>query len=146
MDGTLAEQMQRLAHRLAELERRVANQRRTGVVTAADPAAGRWKVRLRDGMITGWLPAQEIAAGAIRIWAPPSLGEQVVIASESGDLADAEIIGRLPSAAHPSPHDREAELVIAIGSTRLTLTPSAIEMRSDDFRLAVSGFIDFEQD
>ncbi len=132
-----------LSSRLSQAERRLANLRRTGVVAEADFATGRYRVKLRDGAGAGflspWIPAREIAAGAIRAWAPLAIGEQVTISSESGDLTDAIIEGSLPSQTFPRPHDQGAELVIVIGETRLTLTGGEAKIESPAIRLESAG-------
>src|SRR5690606_17115602 len=56
---------------------------------------------------------------------PPTVGEQVNVVSESGDLTDAEIDMSIPSTANPRPHDG-AEAVITKGSSRITLGDDAV--------------------
>ena len=45
-------------------------------------------------MITGWIPWAEPAAGANKTHNPPSVGQQVQILSESGDLYDGGYSGQ----------------------------------------------------
>ncbi|PTQ90282.1 phage baseplate assembly protein V [Agitococcus lubricus] len=52
---------------------------------------------------TNWLSVGHTRMGAVKEWNPPSVGEQVVLVSPSGDLSQAVIIAALSSIAHPSP-------------------------------------------
>lgn len=135
LPNALSDILAGLVHDVQDLKRRRANGRRTGVVEAVDRANGRYRVRLRTEsgapMLTPWIPARTIAAGAIRAVVAHAVGEQVVVTSESGDLDDAEIAGALPSAAAPGPSAAEGELIIEIGTTRLALSPSAIRLTAD---------------
>lgn len=137
----LDDQIAALARRLGELERRFAGARRTGVVVEADPVAGRYRVRLRsagDGgapVLTPWIPLRAMAMGALRVHAPVSIGEQVTVESENGDLTDAVITGSLTSEARPSPDGSADVLVIDIGETRLTLTATGATLKTPTLRL-----------
>jgi len=52
---------------------------------------------------TNWLSIGHARMGAVKDWNPPSVGEQVVLLSPSGDLSQAIIIASLSSTANPSP-------------------------------------------
>lgn len=52
---------------------------------------------------TNWLSVGHPRMGAVKEWNPPSVGEQVVLVSPSGDLSQAVIIAALSSNANPSP-------------------------------------------
>jgi phage baseplate assembly protein gpV len=111
----LPEQLDEMRRRLAELERRVGSQSRTGVVTEVDAVNGLARVRLTEGdapMLTGWLRWVEPAAGANKTHNPPSVGQQVEIRSESGDLHDATIQGSVNSAANGRPSGEGDEFVL----------------------------------
>ncbi|RUR27698.1 phage baseplate assembly protein V [Vreelandella nanhaiensis] len=77
---------------VAELLRLIENLLRFGVIAEVDhgeldkrlPA-----VRVRSGqLLTGWLPWANGRAGTTRDWNPPTVGEQVMILSPGGDLAN----------------------------------------------------------
>ncbi|MCA1263302.1 phage baseplate assembly protein V, partial [Nitratireductor aquimarinus] len=73
--------------RIAELERRGRNRKRTGVVAELDLKKGLARVRISDGdrpFLSPWVPWKEIAAGGIKSHIPPTVGEQVDLVSESG--------------------------------------------------------------
>lgn len=126
---TLPEQIADLYRRDAERSRRERNRKRTGVVAEVDHAKGLARVRLSaqggKEFLTGWLPWKEIASGGIKSHIPPTVGEQVNVVSESGDLTDAEIDMSIPSTANPRPHDG-AEAVITKGGSRITIGDDAV--------------------
>lgn len=96
---------------LADLQRRLENTVRTGTVMAvdlSDPAAPR--VRVKDGALeTDWLPFGTTRAGAVRTWSAPTVGEQVVLLSPSGELKSAVVICGLYCAANPAPSSNPSE-------------------------------------
>jgi hypothetical protein len=122
----LPEQMDDMRRRLAALERRFGSQGRTGVVTEVDAANGLARVQLTDGdapMLTGWIPWTEPAAGANKTHNPPSVGQQVEIKSESGDLHDATIQGSLNSASNGRPSGAGDEFVLlSVGAASIKAT------------------------
>lgn len=134
MSDTLANVIADLQRRLFELERRAANRKRTGVVDEIDPARGLARVRLEDGeqaYRTGWMPWKEVAAGGISTHIPPTVGQQVDVTSESGDLTDGVIDFSTHSNANPRPHDG-AEAVITKGSVRLFFSDDTLTIDAQD--------------
>jgi phage baseplate assembly protein V len=87
---------------LTDTQRRLANIIRIGTVEEADFATARVKVRFGE-ILTGWLPFGGQRAGGMRVWNPPSVGEQVVVLSPSGDLAQGVAMPGLYSDAKPAP-------------------------------------------
>lgn len=87
---------------LSELNRRLANMIRLGRVAQIDHAECRVRV-VSGNILTGWLPWQTSRAGATRTWDPPSVGEQVMIISPSGDHASALVMPAFYCADHPAP-------------------------------------------
>ena len=65
----------------------------------------RVKFEERDGRpyLGPWMPWKEIASGGIKSHIPPTVGEQVDVLSESGDLADGVIDMSTPSNENPRP-------------------------------------------
>lgn len=87
---------------IAELSRKVENLIRLGTVAQIDHATRR--VRVATGEITTqWLKWQAGRAGATRTWDPPTVGEQVMILSPSGELANGIVIPSIYSTAHDAP-------------------------------------------
>jgi phage baseplate assembly protein gpV len=66
---------------------------RLGVVAAFDAERCRVRVRISgegdDAVHSGWLPWSTWAAGHLRVWSPPAVGEQCLVLSPSGDMAQA---------------------------------------------------------
>lgn len=134
-----------LRRRVSELERRIRSQSRTGVVEEVDAANGLARVRLLDGdapFVTGWIPWEEPAAGANKTHNPPSVGQQVKLYSESGDLYDASIQGSLNSDANGRPSgagDEYVLLQVGQASIRATGGGSAIVFSVGGYSLTLSA-------
>lgn len=75
----------------AEADRRVANLIQIGKVTAVNAGAVKARVKLGD-IDSPELPVGQLRAGALSFWWMPSVGEQVVVAAPSGDIARGIII------------------------------------------------------
>lgn len=104
-----------ILRRLGELERRIRSQSRTGVVVKVDAKRGLARVQLNDGphpFVTGWLPWEEGAAGEAKTHLPPSVGQQVKVYSESGDLHDGTIQASINSNANGRPSGAGDEFVL----------------------------------
>lgn len=86
----------------AEQERRTSNFLRIGRISQIDAAAAVVKV-IVGGLESDWVPFMTSRAGPDRVWHPPEIGEQVVIASPYGDLAQAIVLGSLYQDAYPAP-------------------------------------------
>lgn len=87
---------------LAEIDRRVANIFRIGTVYALDAANALVQVDLGD-LVTDWLPWGTGRAGSTRKWSAPSVGEQVMVFSPSGELAAGIVGPSIFQDAHPAP-------------------------------------------
>lgn len=87
-----------------DMDRRIADMVRVGTVSEldySDKRAPRVKVKYGKNT-TGWIPWAAVRAGRARTWEPLKVGEQVLIASPSGDLAQGVIVGSI------NYNDREA--------------------------------------
>lgn len=144
-----------------DLDRRVANGVRKGVIEEVDHARGLARVRI-GRLLTGWLPWITGAQNARRrVWDPRQTGEQVVVSSPSGDLAQGVIGGSLSTVSapqvgdrgdlfreefadgHVSEYDMETKtrtinvpaggkLVFVVGRTRMTLSDDGIVVVTPD--------------
>lgn len=77
---------------LPDLERRVANMVRYGVVHEVDHANKRVKIKSGE-IVTAWLKWPASSASSFkRTWTPPATGEQVVLLSPTGDMRQATIL------------------------------------------------------
>lgn len=91
-----------LSYDITELDRRVANLLTLGTVLAADYGQARVRVRIGE-IVTTWLPWMTHRAGGDSDWWAPEIGEQVMVLSPSGELAQGIVLLSLYSDAHPAP-------------------------------------------
>ncbi len=91
-----------LEFRVAELERRIENVVRVGTIVSADYGAATATVRIA-GNVTAPRPWLTLRAGGDRSWWAPETGEQVMLFSPSGDLAQSVILPAIYSDAAPAP-------------------------------------------
>lgn len=96
---------------LATLARLLENLIRFGTIAAVDhgnPAQLKPpRVTVQTGtLLTGWLPWLNPRAGEDREWNPPTVGEQVVLLSPSGQLANGVVITGLFSDSIPANGNR----------------------------------------
>ena len=100
----------------AESQRRLHNIATIGTVTHID--ADRALMRLAVGENeTDWVNIPTIAAGQVRVWRCPSVGEQFLLVSPSGDLANAIPVMSLFSDHNPSPSTDPNEIRIRYNDT-----------------------------
>lgn len=90
------------AWQLAELERRLHNLLRLGVVADLDAPRARVKVSV-GSMQTDWIPWLADRAGTTRSWSAPVPGEQVLLLSPAGDLGRAVALPALYQDSFPPP-------------------------------------------
>lgn len=92
---------------IAALSRLLENLIRLGTVAEVDhgslPDKRPARVRVQSGdLLTGWLPWAALRAGTTRDWDPPTVGEQVLVLSPSGQTAQGIAITGLFSALIPA--------------------------------------------
>lgn len=125
-----------LFHRIAVLERQRQNARRTGTVESVDPEKGVARVRLNEDPNTGKpyltaeIPWKMPSNGAVSVNIPPSVGQQVDVVSENGDLTDAVIDASLRSTANPLPGATPGDGVVTTGQTRIFFNGSEVRITS----------------
>lgn len=90
---------------LATLSRLLENMIRFGTIAAVQHVPPRVTVSTGD-LVTTWLPWVAARAGADVEWDPPTEGEQVLLVSPSGQLANAVVITGIYSDAIPANGDR----------------------------------------
>lgn len=92
---------------------------RLGTVTQFDATRCRVRVRVAgDGdaaVRTGWLPWATWAAGHLKVWSPPAVGEQCMVLSPSGDMAQAVALPAVfaQSGEFPAPSDNPLHTLLA---------------------------------
>lgn len=86
---------------IADLIRRLENLIRAGTIAEVDHAAPRCRVKT-GGLTTGWLPWFTRRAGSTTEWDPPSVGEQCMVFSPSGDPAVGFVLVGVYSDSNPA--------------------------------------------
>ncbi len=81
---------------LIELSRRLENLIRFGTVHSVDHTEKRCRVQ-SGALVTQWLRWMEHRAGETTTWDPPTIGEQCVILSPSGEPAGGVVLYGMPS-------------------------------------------------
>jgi phage baseplate assembly protein V len=95
-----------LEYFLSELNRRVSNIIRIGVISEVDTETAKVKVNTA-GITTDWLPWLTSRAGADIAWWAPTVGEQVLLLSPFGELAFGVVFPALYSDAFPQNSNSE---------------------------------------
>ena len=94
---------------LSEQQRRLHNIATIGTVFDVNPDDQTMRLDVGDNQ-TDWLPIPALAAGQVRVWRCPSVGEQFLLVSPSGELANAIPVLSLYSNQHPSPSNDPNEI------------------------------------
>lgn len=93
--ASLVDQITDLYVRMAELERRNRNRRRKGTIAEVSDDKSKYRVKLSEQAgkpyLTPWIKARTLAAGGVKVDVLYSVGEQVDVVSENGDMTDAQI-------------------------------------------------------
>lgn len=99
---------------MSNLLRQFQNIAGIGTVIAVDASIG--KIRLKiDENETDWIPIPTIAAGVVKFWRCPSLGEQFSVTAQGGELTSAIPQISLFSEVNPPPTDNPDEVYFEIG-------------------------------
>ena len=136
-----------IEYRLAELERRLGNLLRLGVVEEADYAAARVKVKSGD-LVTGWIPWLTRRASNDSDWWAPEEKEQVVLLSPDGDPAQAVALPALYQSAHPAPASVETVRRVKFADgTVIEYDREASRLKADcvgDIEIIAAGNVKFK--
>lgn len=96
---------------LVELSRRLENVLRIGTIHSVDHASVRCRVQM--GKLTSqWLPWIERRAGETTTWDPPTIGEQCIVFSPSGEpAAGFVLVGINSDSIRPPSHSPERHVI-----------------------------------
>jgi phage baseplate assembly protein gpV len=120
-----------LATRLGKLERRVAGMMRHGPVHEVDPKAA--TVRLRLGgtddkpFLSPKIPYAQVG-GALKVHAPPSVGQQMTLMAPNGDWRQAVALPATWSEANKAPSDKGDENVLTFGGCTLSVKGNVVTL------------------
>ena len=94
-----------------EILRLIENLIKQGTVADCNPAAGRVRVR-HGGLTTDWLPYFVPASGGVSVHRPPSVGENCLVLSPSGEPANGIVLCGLASSQHQQPGSSADDTII----------------------------------
>lgn len=128
--------------RVSDLERRMANTVRHGTVHEVNAAEGWVRIDLGDGdngkHLSAKIPYAQVA-GALKVHAPPSVGQQMTMIAPGGDAAQALAVPFTWSDSNASPGTTGDEHVLTFGSARVELKGSELVVHVGGFTLALSA-------
>ena len=118
--------------RLTEMERRQAGMEIRGKVAAVDPEKALAKIEIgedEDGtpVLSPWVPYAQ-KAGALKLHSAPSVGEPMVIRSESGDIQQGTLYPHHWSDENPAPSQDGDIHKLVFGDVTVTLSGSGITL------------------
>lgn len=91
---------------ISELQRKLANIVRIGVVKEVDYEKAKVRVKIGE-LLTDYLPWITSRAGEERSWLPPSINEQVVILSPLGELSLGVVLAGIYQQNYSAPENSE---------------------------------------
>lgn len=131
---TLTGQVADLYYRLAEIERRARNRKRTGTIAEVGSGVklGKYRVQLSEQggkpFLSPWMKARTVGAGGVKIDVVRTVGEQVDVISESGDLTDASIDLSTYSDENARANGENVPLHIKIGNAVLAMSGDEVRI------------------
>lgn len=128
-----------MSYQAAETERRGAGMVRTARVVSLDPGKARARVSFGGETESEWLPFMAMRAGAARVWAPPSVGEQVWVLSESGETAQGIILGAAFQDGIPQPSSTAEAVEVHLGGSLFIMTGDRILLSSNGSTLELDA-------
>jgi phage baseplate assembly protein V len=91
---------------IAELQRKVANIIRIGIIKEIDYVKAKVRVKIGE-FLTDFLPWITSKAGKNRSWAPPDMNEQVIVFSPLGELSLGVVLAGIYQQKYPAPENSE---------------------------------------
>jgi phage baseplate assembly protein gpV len=125
-----------LFRRVSALEKRVSSMVRHGPVEEVNASEGWVRINLGQGddgpLLSPKIPYAQMA-GALKVHAPPSEGQNMTIISPAGDMRQAFALPMTWSDQNVSPSNSTDENVLTFGSVR-------IEVKGDQIKAMIGGF------
>ncbi|MFT4327287.1 MAG: phage baseplate assembly protein V [Wolbachia pipientis] len=94
----------------ADLPRKLDNLIRLGTVEEVNCGMAKVRVKMIGNILTDWLPWVTARAGEDRSWSAPSIGEQVIVLSPSGEIAKGIVLPAIYYAKYPPPEGSKEEV------------------------------------
>ncbi|MBB3118631.1 phage baseplate assembly protein V [Pseudoduganella violacea] len=95
---------------IAEMDRRLATLIQAGIVESVDHGAARCRLKVGQ-WVSAPLPWLSLGGGEVRHWRPPSVGEQALLVSPSGEPAAGFILPGFYSQQHQQANDQRPKVV-----------------------------------
>lgn len=124
-------------------DRRLGDMLRYGTIESVDPAGYRARVRVDEDLLTPplrWLAAR---AGTLKIWSPPTIGEQVALLCPDGELTAGVILPGLFYDAAPAPAAGADTVITAADGLTITITGNALAIVAPG-RVTVTGDVEID--
>ena len=139
----MSESLIELFRRVADLERKIANQMRHGTVHSVDAAKGTIRLKLGEGangkpFLSPAIPYAQMA-GALKVHTPPSVGQQMTLLAASGDLRQAVAMPMTWSNSNAAPSQSGEENVLTFGSVRIELKGDKLKITAPEIELVAGG-------
>jgi phage baseplate assembly protein gpV len=145
----LPDQIVAIIFRIAELERRNRNRRRKGKISEVSDDGSKYRVKLSEQgdkpFLTPWIKARTLAAGGVKVDVRYSVGEQVDVVSENGDMTDAQIDFSTYSDDNPREnidsafHIKIGDTVIEASAGEAKVTSAKVIIVSSDVHIGGEG-------
>lgn len=123
----------------SETDRMLSGMLIFGTIEAVDYDNAQVRVRSGD-WVSAWLPWASQAAGEVRHWRPPSIGEQALILSPSGRPEQAGVIPGFYTTQHAAPSNNANTVlwelpagfsfIIRVGASTLTMTNEGVTINA----------------
>lgn len=126
----------------ADVQRRLSNLVRVGVVESVDLPNARCRVTIGE-LLTAPLPFLTAKAGPDKTWHPPEVGEQVLVLAPSGELTAGFVLGGVYTTSNPPPSSSPdvSTMVFSDGSSATydrALHSLTIDLPTEDSSLVVN--------
>jgi phage baseplate assembly protein gpV len=127
--------LNQLLARIAGLERRIANMIRHGPVDSVDPSKGTARLLFKESggkkFLSPPVPYSQMA-GALKIHAPPSVGQQLTMICPNGDAKQGLILPCTWSNQNSSPSSKGDENMLTFGPWTISLDGSKLKITGPD--------------
>lgn len=139
---SLVEALRDVADRLQEQNRRLAGVEMRGKVKEVD--AGKALCRIVIGKTDGaevlspWVPYKQ-TAGAVKLHNPPSIGQVMVVRSETGDIEQGLAEPYRWNDDNASPSDDPEEHLLTFGGVTLSMKSGSLVLSVDGTQFSFSG-------
>ncbi len=94
----------------ADLPRKLDNLIRLGIVKEVNCGMAKVRVKTIGNILTDWLPWVTARAGEDRSWSAPSIGEQVIVLSPSGEITKGIVLPAIYYEKYPLPDGSKEEV------------------------------------